>query len=791
MEIVTQVFVCDCCYESGVRNASFLCHSICNYCILSKSLPAINRSPEEYFEVLSSKLICPICQEPSINNAIYREFLENEKIFLVRTQVLNKKCESCLIDQVEVYCNTCEIFYCKECILTKHYPIKSFRIHSLNSNIDNLSNSNICRCLKDRKIQFVCNSCDDYFCINCIILDHHDHNYNTNHIPYNVLQEEQSTDMKELKLLKASTNKKRLSLLREKLLAYSTIPSNTHSTFKNLLGEFISFLERIETSTGDFSYLVDDEFVQSFIKDMEIFQNYYSNSLCKLEDTLKSVESNIFAASDMSENLKNLMDGKLHPKLEVRTFAPVVVDYIKDKLSESEANTCISIKSEFYSISNKIMPPELNSEKINGPKLKLVFKGQAIRKLKGQNIAVSSRMSNDSFPNMFVVFKNYEGKSFVGWINSFNQIELFDFSSGEPYQNQHMNTSSLNLTFKDSNSKLFDANNLSISTIKDKSSLCFSASQKNKANQGSTPKTINSRFLKLGNSSKKDNISIQRSASKSRNTKEVTANQTMNKSMNLSVIDSKKHVINAHSDTVYCLRHYVIDREHFLLTGSKDNYVKLWECKFFSECFCVNNNANVRSGVIVKFKNVRYIVVCSYTKDYPINAYDSQGVLCRQFAVNGYSYHLDSYEHANRIFLFNSTYPYLLNIYDFESCNVLYCYKTASYINSIVITPFHIPLATLLDRTGCMTQINLDTGEILREHQDVGYYGMCKWNERFFIVCGKGLGFNIIDINSFTTVDWYNDLHKDSIRSVMKYRHPDFGDVLLTYGEDQIIKMYK
>lgn len=269
----------------------------------------------------------------------------------------------------------------------------------------------------------------------------------------------------------------------------------------------------------------------------------------------------------------------------------------------------------------------------------------------------------------------------------------------------------------------------------------------------------------------------------------MSANKKFSKTNYENIFESKI-IINAHSDIIYCLRHYLIDRENYLLTCSKDNYCKLWECKYFSECFNINNNSNCRSGVLLKFKQDRYIVVCSYTKDFPINAYNSQGILCKQFNVNGYSYHIDYFQHNNQTFLFNSSYPYLFNVYDFNSCKLLYSFKTTAYVNSIITTPFKIPLVTILDRNGTITQINLQNGNIMRETKSVGYYGLCKWNERYYIACGKGLGLNIIDINYFGIVDWYDVLHKDSIINIIKYRHPDYGDVLLTYGEDQTIKMY-
>lgn len=788
------IFQCESCLESNnMRNNSITCHKICNYCIFSLYLPSLV-CKLTYNDTLNEVISCPVCKALSSEKTEFSEFLEKERIFPLQStkKYFNKKCESCTYEKIEVYCNVCEIYFCKICLVQKHMKVKKFSNHSLNSNVDNSSNVNMCRCDKDRKIQFICNSCDDYFCINCILLNHYDHNYVSDFHPYTLYPEEVDSESKEMKLINMEMTKKKLSAIKDKILAYGAIPNSNCNSFKVLLQDFASFIERGDTSIADLAVLFDEEFIKIFANHLENFYNTYDNKVKNLENIMTSTEKEIFLVSDMAENLRNLIDGKLHPKIEIRSFNSVATDYLKDKLDDFEKRIYSNTSNNFNSFKNEYIPQRIKfSDKTLVNKRKLLFKGQKIRKFTGQTIAVSSKMSNDRYPNMFVVFRNHEGKSFVGWINYyFNQIELFDFTSGEPYtvntQNDSMNKKLNNSSFMN-NSQVLDAN----SFLSGKNSLKLSKMQLNSGNKKSS--MTDSSLKKKASTSEKYSRNVEVKSNMSFSVKE-GANQSKNLDKNSNAImniNKKKMTLFAHNDTIYCLRHYIIDREHFLLTCSKDNFVKLWECKYFTECFCVNNNANARSGVILKFKNVRYIVVCSYTKDYPINAYDSQGVLCRQFVTDGYSYHLDFFEHNNKTYLFNSTYPYFFNVYDFESCNIIFSYKTMSYVNSIIVTPFEMPLVTFLDRSGNMTQLDLLTGEILRENSGAGYYGMCKWNERYYIVCGKGLGFNIIDLNTFSTVDWYDDLHKESISSVIKYRHPEFGDVLLTYGEDQIIKLYK
>lgn len=760
--------ICESCFMTGVHNIKFECHKICNRCIFTSFFNKLIKSDEDYNTTLLSLISCCICNLQSTAKLTVSNFLQNEQIFAYLLKPISKRCDCCQIDNIEVYCNQCEIYYCRVCIIQKHLPIKKFKNHSLSSNIDNYLNGNICRCLKNRKIQFICNSCDDYFCINCILLDHNDHNFDSDYHNYDIYKENIEPKNIEIKLLRSNTIKKRLIYIKEKILSFNNIPNNSYLEYKNILIELFNFLDKGNLSISEAFALFDEEFIKVLINNLQGFLTYCQKIVNNFEKTINNSEKRLSLTTEMAENIRNLTDLKLHPKIDIRAYNQIILDYLKDKVTEVEGNIYKKIKNSFFTMKNDILPT-IRKVESSQYQVKLVFKGQSIKKLQGYTIAASSKMAKDSYPNVFVAFKNYEGRSFVGWINYYqNHIELFDYSTGDTYLNHSLLDKSIN---KGNNSIVlnqFDANTTynilnqtenSIKNHKSKHKESFISSN-------TKPSNFNSKATKT-----EANLNISTYTSHS--------------------INKNIHTIYAHTDTIYCLRHYIIDREHFLLTCSKDNFVKLWECKYFTECFAANNKVNARSGIILKFKNIRYIVVCSYTKDYPINAYDSDGNLCRQFEVNGYSYHLDFYEHGSKTFLFNSAYPYVFCIYDFESCCLLYSYKTASYINSVIVTPFKIPLVTILDRTGCMTQFNLISGDILRENSDVGYYGMCKWNEKYYVVCGKDLGLNIIDINTFTTVDWYNNLHKDSIRNVVKYRHPEFGDVLLTYGEDQVIKLYK
>lgn len=981
--------MCINCLNMGIKMKYIMCHDICNRCILSCYLPRLIVS-EKHLSTLEEFIKCPLCEldndvnnnNITNNNNLYNSsildinyfenfidkyiktntkhiinshkqsnksidykvssFLQNEIIYFNENiKNNNNKCEGCSTNQIELYCNFCEIYLCNKCLINKHHKIKIFKNHNLSCNVDNYLNKNLCRCLKERKIEFLCNSCDDYFCINCILLDHLDHNFNSNYLPYvlnNQIDDIEFSNLKtkisnkDIKTISSNNlignvsvnnstnlnnscatinnnsfikNKKRKNIIiKEKYMNYLNriinnsifkksefsneldiklsssdfnLPSNILKDMKSFVFDIIQSIEKgniITMPNNELLTIFDEDFIRQLSKGVDCFINFLYNKIEELNNQFNKLDSNYMLILNITKNIIKAVDGKSHIKIENRVFPYELKSFIITKLKEFKIKTYKQINNKYNVLKTEFFPSYIFNNNINIKKeieqipatefkssnrkeLVFIFKGQKLRNFQGFKIISSSKMCNNTYPNMFVVFKNQKGKSFIAWIDFYyNNIEVMDISNLNlekmnndlnDYKNKSINKFSIlnNTNIKD----LQNYNNYSsIKSTNNSEDFKINEAKNNtrmlryntiKQYRNSYSYTDNSYISNINNLSNNNienkNLSLNYSFIKNfkiKNKKNLT-NKSLKKSLvshkslickdkddiicgnydnsntfnknnkfmikeNISSVANKKQklninniIIKAHSDTIYCLRHFVIDREHYLLTCSKDNYVKLFECTYFTECFSLNNYTNCRSGVVLKYKNSRYIIVNSFTKDYPINAYDYQGVLCRQFMVNGYSYYLDYFENINRVFLFNSAYPYFFNVYDFESCDIIYSYKTTSYVNSIIVTPFSIPIITILEKTGRMSQIKLDNGDIIRENQGVGYYDMCKWNERYYIACGKGLGFDVIDINTFRTVDWYDCLHKDSILNIKKYRHPELGDVLLTYGQDQVIKIYK
>lgn len=482
--------------------AIFKCHKICNECIFKIYLPKYLEK-KKLNNSLDIKILCPLCQtmnidKQNLNNDInmynFQNFLYFEKFYFLKNNknnIIENYCESCQSMQIEAFCYNCEIFYCKNCLLN-HNLNKKFKSHGINGNIENYL-LNVCRCNKNRKIQYNCLSCDDYFCTNCIILNHFDHNFKADYLKYyeqydnsqfkfekndynpnfksknNIPIENKMMNNKILKNdveninkcclfnledLKILNNGKDLKIIKKifnNIKKRSSLYDNFISKSVNNYNSLIIFCQSLinlidfEKFQSDFIYLFENLFEFQFSKEVFSYHLFTNNFLKQSICSLKKLQKNIFFVNDLSNSYRNLLDGKSHPRIELRNFNSLILEYLQEQIGDFENTYISNLNCWIKSILFKYLNKQKIIDNISNNDL-LVFKGQTLRKLKGQTITMSTKMSNDSYPNMFVVFKNNEGRSLLGWINSFkNQIELLDFSE---YKIEHYNNSFESITGK-------------------------------------------------------------------------------------------------------------------------------------------------------------------------------------------------------------------------------------------------------------------------------------------------------------------------------------------------------
>ena len=70
-------------------------------------------------------------------------------------------------------------------------------------------------------------------------------------------------------------------------------------------------------------------------------------------------------------------------------------------------------------------------------------------------------------------------------------------------------------------------------------------------------------------------------------------------------------------------------------------------------------------------------------------------------------------------------------------------------------------------------------------------YGLLFWNERYLLVNDDTKkAIKVIDIKQNKVVSQINNLHNASVRCLKRINHPEYGECLLTGGDDQKIKLW-
>ena len=182
---VDENLTCSLCLEAFTNPKVLPClHSYCHDCIVN-----LTKSAE------SKTINCPDCQlvvevdENTISKLPSNFFLNNllATLSLTNDKPISKNvlCDSCdSEDTAESRCNDCGIYLCQYCTefhkrsrLLKHHELLT--VEELKSSPGQLKIAEKMRCYKHKKeiIQLFCKTCQTTTCRNCIITDHHQHEY--------------------------------------------------------------------------------------------------------------------------------------------------------------------------------------------------------------------------------------------------------------------------------------------------------------------------------------------------------------------------------------------------------------------------------------------------------------------------------------------------------------------------------------------------------------------------------------------------------------------------------------
>lgn len=268
---------------------------------------------------------------------------------------------------------------------------------------------------------------------------------------------------------------------------------------------------------------------------------------------------------------------------------------------------------------------------------------------------------------------------------------------------------------------------------------------------------------------------------------------------------NNKIKLRGHLSNINCLKYYFFKTRDILFSCSEDGTIKGWDCSDFrlemNIAFGDSGSEPVYSLNMITLQEENYLLIGAYSKNSPIKIYNNlQGIIQRYLPINGYTYHIDSYVDENNdcrfifVSVINSN-KYEVLLFDFGTGEKIFKFSTNYYVHSFFMfyNNDNNLILTIADRMGTVYQYNFSDYKPIKiiEKSGFGYYGLIKWNSKYFISIGKEASMDIINSETLSIEKSYKLAHEDSIRNLCQFRHSYFGYVIFTYGEDQRIKMFK
>ena len=582
---------------------------------------------------------------------------------------------------------------------------------------------------------------------------------------------------------------------------------NTNQFLKNLIpfDELIDRAAFLESCNDKFSadnFQLYQFFYQDMLKAIKQIKESiivkFDKGNKKIKKVLTTIRNLLQRIRMQHEAIHKLLEDRKHPKFKVRSLNNSELNYIRNAVNKSHEFQSKLIINELGKITRSVF--QATNRRVSLLGNKMIFRGEEIKEFKQtMTILHTSKLYPEACPNMLASFKGTYGESFIAFINNKDfSIEFINISYLEKFKpiKSVLSFDDIKLTLK--KSKTVKAPILQKNNINNANNT-NNINESNKKNKKTYFLTFGTEVIEEENYGKKKPKEVKLSMSRDKNVRKGSSSKSLHaiKGVNQIVLKAQRqklhHSISAHSGTIYGLRQYKMDRQDVLMTFSEDKCVKLWSCELMQCISTIFHEESVRCAILIRSEEKFYVVMGAFVLDYPLSINYMSGAFAKELPIKGFTYNLDSYTNTKRrVFLFVSTgQPYMLSVYDFEKLEKIYTLKTTSYVHNIIVTPFITPLVTYVDRSGIVTQIELETGKKIREVSGYGCYGVSKWNEKYYIFCGKGLGFVVVDINDFSIIKEYQNIHADKVKNLIKFKHKKYGDILITLGQDQKIKVFK
>ena len=279
--------------------------------------------------------------------------------------------------------------------------------------------------------------------------------------------------------------------------------------------------------------------------------------------------------------------------------------------------------------------------------------------------------------------------------------------------------------------------------------------------------------------------------------------------ISFNIINDKKikEIKNAHNNNINNFRHCSDQKNKIDLIisiSSQDNNVKLWNFLNMELLYNfeeMNDSGSLKSACFINDNNQIYLVISNsnnFDKVKPIKIFDLRGNQVKE--INNSkddTYFVDSFydEKISKNFIITGNY-YDVKSYDYNENNLYFKYfDHYSKYHYCVTIKYEDKIIKLIEtsKDGNLRIWDFHSGKLLNKIQvsNNRLFDICIWSDKYALVgCGEEI-IKLIDLNLGKKVKTLHDFN--SVISIKKINHPQFGECIITQGNEieQIILWVK
>ena len=261
-------------------------------------------------------------------------------------------------------------------------------------------------------------------------------------------------------------------------------------------------------------------------------------------------------------------------------------------------------------------------------------------------------------------------------------------------------------------------------------------------------------------------------------------------------VNKKINSLSADYSRIRCLKYFINDKTHeeYLISSHKNNTIIIWD---------ITENYNI----IYKIQTNSEYYIYSCLLVFPNNTIDNYLIAgCYLYTFNKFRY--------DKLYKQHFTYNYYLlswlnnkdkeyYIIQFSSSQILICnlIKDEVYANlnfakenhcGFIYNQNNTDFLCAVTKTGIIYTYNLENKEyvnIMYLKSELHY--ITEWNDRYIIMADyMRKSIKIMDFKSFKLISNIIGQHTEGIKCIKKIFHPVYGELLLTAGDDNTIKLW-